>query len=123
MTLETLLSSTPAAWNDAVTASPVVVLYKHSPTCGLSDIAMHEVRRFADDYPEIPVHVVDVLSQRSVSNHMETTLGIRHESPQAIVFAGGHAVWHGSHRKVTADRLAEAVRDAGRAALRSPDAS
>lgn len=112
MPIKTLIASTPTAWSDVLSASPVVVLYKHSPTCGLSDIAMHEVRRFAAEHPAIPIHVVDVLSQRSVSNHMETTLGIRHESPQAIVFASGDAVWHGSHRQITADRLADAVRDA-----------
>ncbi len=98
-----------AAWEGRFADAPVAVLYKHSPTCGLSAMALDEVMAFHDTHPDVPIFQVDVLSNRSLSNEIESTLGIRHESPQAIVFRDGVAVWNGSHRGVNRARLAEAV--------------
>jgi bacillithiol system protein YtxJ len=106
----------PDSWSSLISESPVAVLYKHSPTCGLSDIAMDEVTAFLQAHPDVPVHLVDVLSQRAVSNAVESALGIRHESPQAFVFREGVVRWHGSHRRVTRAALAEAVAAAGEGA-------
>ncbi len=112
MPIQTLLDPEPSAWTALVDGAPTVVLYKHSPTCGLSEIALEEVRRFVATHPDVPVHLVDVLGNRAASNHLEATLGIRHESPQAIVFSAGRPVWHGSHRRVTAAKLGEALTEA-----------
>jgi bacillithiol system protein YtxJ len=98
-----------AAWASRFAAHDVAVLYKHSPTCGLSAMALDEVRAFADAHPDVPVYLVDVFAQRPLSNAVEESLGIRHESPQAIVFRGGAPVWHGSHRRVARAALATAV--------------
>lgn len=88
-------------WLDLLADDGLVVLFKHSPACGLSAIAYEEVQAFAEENPDVPVRLVDVLSQRQLSNAIESTLRIRHESPQTIVFRAGEPVWHGSHRKVT----------------------
>lgn len=112
MPLHTTFDLTPDTWAAPLADAPVTVLYKHSPTCGLSDIALAEVREFLEAHPDVPVHLVDVLSQRSVSNAVESTLGIRHESPQAFVFRGAVVHWHGSHRRITRGALADAVRSA-----------
>jgi bacillithiol system protein YtxJ len=98
-----------AAWEGRFADAPVALLYKHSPTCGLSDMALDEVMAFHGAHPDVPIYQVDVLGNRSLSNEVESVLGIRHESPQAIVFRDGVAVWHGSHRGVNRARLAEAV--------------
>jgi bacillithiol system protein YtxJ len=103
-----------AAWGDRFAGDPVAVLYKHSPTCGLSDIAMGEVRAFTAEHPDVPVYLVDVFALRPLSNEVEARLGVRHESPQALVFQAGALTWHGSHRRVTAATLRDAtVRPAG----------
>ena len=57
----------------------------------------------------IPVFLVDVLSQRPLSQNIAASLGIRHESPQAIVLRRGAPLWHASHYDVTADALAKEV--------------
>lgn len=87
---------------EAVLAEPLAVLYKHSPLCGLSSIAAREVRAFVDAHPAVPVHIVDVIRERSLSRDVARRLEVRHESPQAIVLKRGEVVWHGSHRSVTA---------------------
>ena len=102
-------SEVTAAWESRFATHPVAVLYKHSPTCGLSDIAWDEVQAFSAASPDVPIYVVDVFALRPLSNAVEQALGIRHESPQAIVFREGSPAWHGSHRRVTRQALADAV--------------
>lgn len=100
---------TPDSWSTLLADSPTAVLYKHSPTCGLCDIALEEITAFVETHPDVPVHLIDVLAQRAVSNAVEAQLGVRHESPQAFVFRDGAVTWHGSHRRITAGALASAV--------------
>ena len=102
--------SADSPWLDVLAEDGVVVLFKHSPSCGLSAIAYEEVSAFAAENPDVPVRLVDVLNQRSFSNAIESSLRIRHESPQTIVFRQGEPVWHGSHRKVTKVLLEAATR-------------
>lgn len=59
--------------------------------------------------PGIPVYFVDVLAQRPLSQRIAVALGIRHESPQAIMLQAGTPVWHASHSEVTADALLQRV--------------
>lgn len=90
---------------DRVLAEPLAILYKHSPLCGLSDMAAREVRSFMAMNPSVPVYVVDVIRHRSASREVERRLVVRHESPQAFVLREGAVIWHGSHRDVTAAAL------------------
>ncbi len=88
---------------------PLAIVFKHSATCGISAQADREVRSFLSDHPDYRVHLVDVQQARPVSNHIETATGVRHESPQVLVFRGGELVWHQSHGGVTAAALAETL--------------
>jgi bacillithiol system protein YtxJ len=106
------VTAVQSAWDARLSGSPVAVLYKHSPTCGLSSMALDEVEAFSAQHPDVPIYMVDVLSQRPLSNEIEAILGIRHESPQAFVFHRGAVVWHGSHRRVQRAMLAEQVSQA-----------
>ncbi len=53
----------------------------------------------------MPVYLVDVLAQRPLSQAIAARLGIRHESPQAIVLRQGKAVWDASHFAITAKEV------------------
>jgi bacillithiol system protein YtxJ len=103
------VSEVRTAWESRLRAAPVALLYKHSPTCGLSSMALDEISAFSGSHPDIPIYLVDVLAQRPLSNEIEAVLGIRHESPQAFVFREGAVVWHGSHRRVQRGTLSEQV--------------
>lgn len=94
---------------ESALAEPIAVLYKHSPLCGLSEIAAGEVRRFMEASPGTPVYVLDVIRSRALAREAARRLGIRHESPQAIVVRDGAPVWSASHRGVTAAALRSAV--------------
>ncbi len=99
--------TTRAALDAVVDASHTapVILFKHSQTCGSSLMA-----RMLLDEGEVPavVHEVVVQQHRDVSNAIADRFGVRHESPQVLVVAGGVATWHGSHAGVTPRRVADA---------------
>ncbi len=85
------------------------VLYKHSPVCWSSAMAIRHVMDFMEAHPEVPVYMVDVVANRSLSMEVADRLHIRHESPQAIAIVDGEVVWSGSHWEVTAEALVAAI--------------
>ena len=97
-------------YDEVVSVPRPTVVFKHSPSCGRSYLAMNVVKGFAADHPEVEVYVVDVLDQRDLSEAIADRHGIRHESPQSIVMVGGEAVWSGSHASITAESLRQRVK-------------
>lgn len=102
---------TDPAGLDDVCRAPVAVIYKHSSRCGASIGAAREMARFADLEADVPVYVVDVVRDRATAGEVARRLGVRHESPQAILVRDGVAVWDASHRGVTAAALSRALAD------------
>lgn len=86
-----------------------VLIFKHSNACPISAEAHREVRRFVGSANGFSVGMVVVQASRSLSDKIESTFGIRHETPQAIVVRDGKATWSASHHDVTSDVLAEAL--------------
>ncbi len=86
-----------------------VVIYKHSPICPLSARAFPQVRRFEEQWPDVPVYQVNVILRRKLAARIAEDLGVRHESPQVIVLTGGKPSWHASHMDVTTEGLAAAI--------------
>ncbi len=98
---------------DCLFQADLTMLYKHSPTCGVSRAALREVETFISEHPDVDVYAVDVLAQRDLSQSIAARTGITHESPQVIILHGGSPVWTDSHYGITAEALAthfEAVR-------------
>ena len=94
---------------DTALAEPLALIYKHSPICPVSTRAAREIERFEREHPEVPVYRVDVVGDRPVSQALAVRLGIRHQSPQAILVREGGPVWHDSHGGVTAAAVAAAA--------------
>ncbi len=85
-----------------------VLLFKHSVTCPISTNVFGDVRTIG-----VEINVVVVQNSRSVSNEIADRLGIRHESPQAIVVSGGRAVYHASHYDVAGEDIVRALNFGG----------
>ncbi len=79
-----------------------VLLFKHSTTCGISSHVLSDVSEI-----DAEVNVIVVQHARDVSREVEARLGVRHESPQAIVVSRGRAVYSASHYDVSGDEIAE----------------
>lgn len=86
-----------------------VLLLKHSTRCPISAEAHDQFLKHVklDALPNVEYAVVLVVEQRPVSNAIAEALGVKHESPQAILIKNGQAVWHDSHWRITADALKE----------------
>jgi bacillithiol system protein YtxJ len=94
-----------------------VLLFKHSVSCGTSAYALDELRDVLDrpQADDVRYAVVVVQSDRETSNAVATRLGVRHETPQALLLRGGRVVWNASHHRLTADVIARAVATHGHA--------
>lgn len=83
-----------------------VLLFKHSRSCGISAEALDEVMAHVDRSSSgASYKLITVQSHRRVSDHVTSRLGIRHETPQAILLRDGLPVWSASHFRVTAAEL------------------
>jgi thioredoxin 1 len=88
-----------------------VILFKHSRTCGISCDALDELLAHLDQQvdAEAAYKVITVQSHRHVSDDAERRLGVRHETPQAILLKDAKPVWKASHFRITADALSRAL--------------
>lgn len=103
-------------------ASRPVLLFKHSVSCGTSAYALDELRELLgrSQAGDVRYAMVVVQSDRATSNAVAARLGVRHETPQALLLRDGRVVWNASHHRLTADAIAKAVATHGSA---SPAAS
>lgn len=102
----------------------LTLLFKHSATCPVSARACKALTQFVEEN-QIPlvVKMVVVQEARLVAEVIEAETDIEHESPQAILLAGGKPVWDESQYRITAQRLHEAVQNAARAMSRAVSSS
>ena len=92
------------------------VLFKHSPTCGISAHVHHDLMPLASD-PQLDAdwYVISVRAHRDVSDYVAERTGITHESPQVIVLRDGKPAWNASLFDITAAALREQVGGGARA--------
>jgi bacillithiol system protein YtxJ len=87
-----------------------ILIFKHSTQCPISAEAYEEFVRFTTDNPDVPSGLVLVIEHRAISDAIESTLHVRHASPQAIVVENGQQRSTASHWAITADALRQAVK-------------
>ena len=90
-----------------------LLLFKHSYSCGVSAEALDELLvHLAEKRSDARYALVTVQTHREVSNAIATKLGIRHETPQALLVRDGRVVWSASHFRVNAAALEKALAQA-----------
>ena len=88
-----------------------VLLFKHSYTCGISAEALDElIAHLNEENADVRYAMVTVQTHREISNAVSSKLGVRHETPQALLLRNGRVVWTASHFRVNADSLGKALR-------------
>jgi bacillithiol system protein YtxJ len=87
-----------------------LVIFKHSLTCPISSAAYNQMEQY-----EGGVALIEIQNARTLSSAIASRFGVAHESPQVILLRKGQVVWNASHFKITADAVANAVREAGEA--------
>ena len=92
-----------------------LLLFKHSYSCGTSAEALDELLAHLDEGLDSAQYaMVTVQTHRDVSNAVTTKLGVRHETPQALLIRNGRVIWAASHFRVTAQAVAHAINGAVR---------
>ena len=84
-----------------------VLLFKHSRYCGVSCEALEELQSHIDARADgaVAYKMITVQTHRPVSDAIAQRLGLRHETPQAILLRDGKVVWNASHFRITATQL------------------
>jgi bacillithiol system protein YtxJ len=79
--------------------------------CGVSCEALDELHAHigAAAVGDIVYKMITVQTHRAVSDVAAQRLGIRHETPQAILVRDGKVIWNASHFGITATRLDQVV--------------
>ena len=105
----------------ATTEVRPLLLFKHSYSCGVSAEALDELVAHLNDRPaDARYAMVTVQTHREVSNAVAKKLGVRHETPQALLIRNGRVVWSASHFRVTANAMGDAIRGSARATAPRP---
>ena len=87
-----------------------IVLYKHSTQCGMCDGALEEIQEFLKSGGDAGAfYYLDLLAHRDVSNAIAQRLGVKHESPQAIVLDDGKVAAVLNHRAIRLPALEKAL--------------
>jgi len=81
-----------------------VFFYKHSTRCSVSLFAMRRLNMVEVKNNETWVYI-DVIAQRSLSLALAEEVGVRHESPQLILWNEGKVAAHTSHSGVVEDTV------------------
>lgn len=85
-----------------------IVLYKHSAICPISARMQKEVATLTEP-GDPPLYRVVVQDARDVSDAIEEQLGVRHESPQALLVYQSTVLLDASHGRISADDLRTAA--------------
>ncbi len=91
-------------------STPKAIIFKNSMSCPISFAARQRFEKFAESCDEgIELYMVDVITNRDISNEIAKRTGITHESPQAILLKHGQPQWNRSHMEISVESLNEAV--------------
>jgi monothiol bacilliredoxin len=95
------------------TGSDPIVLLIHDPACGISARAFRAAGNVGGT-----IHLVVTGDGLHLSSRIEELTGVRHESPQAFVLAGGRVQWSASHFQISRGAILDAIATARSATAR-----
>lgn len=98
--------STTEEFKQAVSENNKLFLLKNSTTCPISHAAFQEYQNFAAEQ-DMPIFYLNVQEARPLSNEIAENYGVKHESPQALLFEKGELKWDASHYSITYAALNE----------------
>lgn len=79
------------------------LIYKHSPRCMTSLMAYRQLKMEVSNAQEVdvPLYIVDVISNRRESMFIANSFGVQHESPQLLVVKNGECLFEASHEDIS----------------------
>jgi len=80
-------------------------------TCHKTPSAFEHVQAQFEERDDLPLGIIRVVEARAASNHVESITGVRHESPQLLLFKDGKPVFDRDNWDITAEAVAEGLQD------------
>jgi bacillithiol system protein YtxJ len=83
-----------------------VLIFKFSPKCAINYVVRNLLEReWAEGEMKMKTYLLDVISQKELSNIVGKEYNVEHESPQALIIENGKAVFHASHGRILFSEL------------------
>lgn len=84
-----------------------VGIFKHSTSCFISKTVLKNFEKEIENSEEqnASFYFLDLLAFRPISNKIAEDFGIRHESPQLIVFENGETINNASHQDISLSQI------------------
>jgi bacillithiol system protein YtxJ len=107
--------TTPEQVDQFLAAHKTAAIFK-AGTCHKTPTAFEHVQAQLEDREDLPLGLIRVVEARAASNHVEKLTGVRHESPQLLLFKDGKPVFDRDNWDITAETVAEGLEDFARVA-------
>jgi bacillithiol system protein YtxJ len=88
-----------------VSETKMVLFFKHSTRCSISDAALSRFERNFIPSSEIDLYFLDLIEYRDISNKIESVLKVQHQSPQVIVVQNNKVIYTESHTGIDAHEI------------------
>lgn len=83
-----------------------IAIFKHSTSCFISKTVLKNLEKEIETSDEKGAfYFLDLLAFRPISNKIAEDFGIRHESPQLIVFENGEPINNASHQDISLSQI------------------
>ena len=83
-----------------------IAIFKHSTSCFISKTVLKNLEKEIETSDEKGAfYFLDLLAFRSISKKIAEDFGIRHESPQLIVFENGKPINNASHQDISLSQI------------------
>lgn len=77
-------------------------IFKHSTRCPVSAAAAENVKQISW---KMPLYWINIVEQRDLSNWVEDTFGVKHESPQLLLVEENKVIKVWNHREITKEAV------------------
>lgn len=88
-----------------------VMIFKHSTRCSISSMALDRLMRKwqNSDNEKLEPYILDLITNRALSDQIATTFGVSHESPQVIIIKNGEVIYDVSHYSISYSDILKSV--------------
>lgn len=100
--------TTPEQVDQFLAAHETAAIFK-AGTCHKTPAAFEHVQAQLEDRDDLALGIIRVVEARTASNHVEKLTGVRHESPQLLLFRDGKTVFDRDNWDITAESVAEGL--------------
>ena len=100
--------TTPEQVDEFLAGNKTAAIFK-AGTCHKTPTAFEHVQTHFEDRDDLPLGIIRVVEARKASNHVEELTGVRHESPQLLLFKDGKSVFDRDNWDITAETVAQGL--------------